>query len=450
LTDGQAEIFLLIFQKRCKRCHIRTFTRYGKSHTVALAVLSRVATFPEKWCIVSGTEKQSRIIMGYIIEHTFDNEYTKGKLEITTGGDALQRLRIERSKSRLTFRHTDNTIGEVFILSGDSRNKQKSGDAVMGFGAPNVVLDEAALVDDEIEAKIFRMLGDKIDNFYFKIGNPFRLNHFYRDANDPNFYHINVDWKRGVAEGRTTQEFIDEAMRKPFFGVLYDNKFPPADMVDDKGYVPLLAEKELRIIEPRDFVGEVRLGVDPAGLGSDETKWVARDAFKARVVGTEKISTPKSVAQTTMTLMHQLKVRPENVFIDNFGEGANVAQELMAINRLNHSDKRVTALNVGDKSTGEKFMNLRAQAYWTMREWILKGGELIEDTNWNELLDIKYRANNTGRLQVMPKSDMFKLGIMSPNTADALMLTFCKPEKKRSRIKLTPKPVVNYITGRSS
>jgi len=145
-----------------------TLTRYGKSLVTALAILTRVATFPEKWAIVAGSEKQAKIIMGYIIEHAFDNDYTRSKLAITEG-ESLEHLRRERSKSRLNFKHTDGTYGEVFILSADSRNKQRAGDAVMGFGAPNIVLDEAALVDDDIESKIFRMLGDQPDNFYFKV-----------------------------------------------------------------------------------------------------------------------------------------------------------------------------------------------------------------------------------------------------------------------------------------
>ena len=48
LTDGQAEIFSIIFSKKYPRNHINTFTRFGKSETVSMAVLTRITTFPEK------------------------------------------------------------------------------------------------------------------------------------------------------------------------------------------------------------------------------------------------------------------------------------------------------------------------------------------------------------------------------------------------------------------
>jgi len=132
LTDGQLKIFERIVKRDHPRVHLTTFTQYGKSATVALGVLTRVSTYPEKWMIVAGREKQAKIIMAYIIEHTFDNDYTKGKLEI--GGEDIERIQRERSKNRLTFRHADGGLGEVMVLSADSRNSQAAGESLMGFG----------------------------------------------------------------------------------------------------------------------------------------------------------------------------------------------------------------------------------------------------------------------------------------------------------------------------
>jgi hypothetical protein len=214
LTPTQIEIFDLIWKRKHSRNHLMCHTRYGKSFVVALSVLLRVATFPEKWAIIAPSQKKAMIIMGYIIEHAFDNAYTRSKMDIDKG-ESLDRLRRERSKQRINFKHTDKTLGEVFILSADSRNKQVAGDSLMGFGAANVILDEAALIDDDIEAKIFRMLGDKMDNFYLKIGNPFRRNHFLKSFRDPKYYKINADASIGLKEGRVTEEFLEEARKKP-------------------------------------------------------------------------------------------------------------------------------------------------------------------------------------------------------------------------------------------
>jgi hypothetical protein len=400
-----------------------TYTQYGKSHTVAVAVLTRVATFPEPWAIVSGRKDQAKIIMGYIIKHTFDNDYTKSKIIIPKGEDTAEALLRERSKNRMTFRHTDGNIGEVYVLSGDVTNAQAAGDALMGFGAPNVVLDEASLVPDNIEAKVFRMLGQKKDNFYCKIGNPFNRNHFHKDYIDKNFWKIDIGWEQGVEEGRITREFIAEAQGKPLFDILYNNKFPPKDMIDDQGFVPLLAEKDLRIIDDMPFVSAKRMGNDPAGGGSDKTKWVVRDNFIAKSVATEQTSDAKSIATKMLTLMEELTVKPNEVTTDNFGVGANVAQE------VGLSGKRINAVNVGikefpDEESKARFYDLRSYAYWQLREWLIGGGQLVRNSGWEELLKLKYRVEANGKIKVMSKELMRKAGIPSPDTADALMLTF--------------------------
>lgn len=103
------------------------------SLVIALAVLTRIITFPEKWAIVAGREKQARIIISYIIEHTFDNPMIQKKLELDPQ-ENLDRLRRERSKNRLVYKNSRGGMGEVFILTGDSKNKEQAGNSLMGFG----------------------------------------------------------------------------------------------------------------------------------------------------------------------------------------------------------------------------------------------------------------------------------------------------------------------------
>lgn len=85
--------------------------------------------------------------------------------------------------------------------------------------------------------------------------------------------------------------------------------------------------------------------LDPSGEGSDESIWVVRDNFKAKIVAKEKKSDPKSIAQKTITLMTFYGVPPEEVWIDNFGEGANVAKEIALA-----SGQRVNSLNVNEEA----------------------------------------------------------------------------------------------------
>lgn len=401
----------------------KTMVPTHNSLVVAIAILTRACIVAEKTAIVAGTGKQAKIVMGYIIEHAYDNELGKVALMIEKG-EQYDAIRRERSKEKLTFKTHTGELSEVFVLSGDSRNKQRAGEAVMGFGAKNVVLDEAALIDDEIEAKIFRMLGGRAKNFYCKIGNPFKRNHFHKDFMNQRFWHINVDYKRGIKEGRLNPDFIEEARAKPIFDILYENKFPAADMMDDKMFVPILSEGDLQIIEDSPFMGRKRLGVDPAGEGRDETVIVLRDRFKAKVLRREKVSNPKGIATQIETIMIAEDLKNTDVFVDLFGEGAKV------VNELARNGIAVNGVNVGDScedpEAKEMYINIRAHSYWLLREWIKSGAQLIKGGDWEELLDIKFKANHARKIQIKSKQDMMRDGIFSPNTADALMVTFAE------------------------
>jgi hypothetical protein len=200
-------------------------------------------------------------------------------------------------------------------------------------------------------------------------------------------------------------------------------EFPKSDAVDDQGYVPLLVETDMHTTPDAPQTQGLRLGIDPAGEGDDETVWVIRDHFKAKIVASEKVSTSKGIAQKTLTLMEQYGVRASDVTVDNFGEGANVAKELALVG------KNVNGVNVGDEAQdSDRYLNMRAEAFWRIREWLRTGGSLINDERWEELLAIRYRSELNGKLRIMSKKDMRKMGIKSPNYADALMLTFVKRE----------------------
>lgn len=296
-------------------------------------------------------------------------------------------------------------------------------EGVLLHNSQNVILDEAALIDDETEVKIFRMLGGFKDNFYLKIGNPFRRNHFWKDSLNPDWYRLNIDYKQGIKEGRISEEFIREAKQKPLFDILYENKFPPEEMMDEHGYIPIIDEKDLIEVVDEQMAKNKVLGVDPAGGGRDEAKWVVRDPFKIRVAATEKISTPKSMASRTMTVMIQEDIAPNNVFVDSFGVGAPLIAELA------RAGVPVNAVNVGDKmprdsEEAERFFNKRAWMFWELREWVKQGGTFVKNPNWKEILGVKYRAELDRRLKIMSKDEMRRKGIASPNTVDAAMLTF--------------------------
>lgn len=438
LTDSQCVLFDYIARKPFSRVHVAAHTRFGKSMTIALAILFRITSFPEKWAIVAGNDKQAAIIMSYIIQHTFDNSYFSSKFMIEAN-ESMESIRRYKNKDRMNFKIRKDKdgqwlLGEVFITNAKG---------ALGFGAPNVVGDESALVSDTDEALIARMLGDKIENFYMKVGNPWDSGHFRASFADPKYEKFIVDYKQGILENRFSLDQAMEMMRKPFFGVLYECKFPPLDTMDDEGWMPLITKDEIdkRVLRfPDPMAQEVsntgfgvnRLGGDVAGGGKNFSVLVQRTSNWARVVLKTHEPDTMTFAEAIINQKKKLGVRSNDIAIDKVGIGKGVfditARELEGVQGINAGDK------LPHDSMDEKlYFNLRAAMYWRIREWILKGGKLLAlegedlDDSWYQLTKIYYRKKlegTRGKVQIMPKEIMLKRGIVSPDVGDALALTF--------------------------
>lgn len=444
MTETQNLIFDCIFKKGAnvgkQRLWIATFTQFGKSDIVSMAVLTRVATMGEKWVIIAPSQAKARIIIGYLIKHTFDNEFTLARFKLKEG-ESFDAIRRERSKNRLTFDCGDNRIGEVFVLSAEGRLKsgEDVGNSLMGFGSPNVVMDEAALVSDEADAKAIRMVGGftgKGEDFVAKIGNPFKRNHFRAAYEDDAYYKINADYTIGLAEAneygekRLTEKFVEEMRKKPFFRIQYENKFPESDDIDAKGWTPLLTEDEVEAAISTDpeikHIGELRIGNDVARGGANYTVWAMRSMNYLEVLGKSRQDNLTEIAGQTMFFMKDKNVSAESVFIDDVGVGGG------AVDPIHYQQKKVRGVNVGMPATESgRFVNIRAESYWRMREWIKKGGKLCacHKEDWvMQLPKIKYKPDSKGRLRIMSKDEMRSYGMDSPDVTDAGMLSFVRAE----------------------
>ncbi|MDE1866721.1 MAG: hypothetical protein KGI08_03295 [Thaumarchaeota archaeon] len=445
MTPGQDYIFKNIFGRIHNRLHIMCFTRYGKSDTVGPAVLLRAATFPEKWSIIAGQKEKAKIIMDYIIEHIFDNDYMKDRY-IPDKGESWESIRRHRNKNRLTFA-TDQTkdgktlLSEIFIGSAKD---------ALGFGAKNVVADESALIPDDQWALVMRMLGDDPhDNFMAKIGNPFTRGHFLDSYRDPKYRKIVIDCYRGLQEGRITQDTIDEMKELAFFPVLYECKFPSANEIDEQGYMQLLVENDIQVAQTRvvEPAGIPRLGLDVAKGGRNFNCWVLRLDNVARVIDKNHEENSVTIAEQTMKIMDREHINPHAVFIDDTGVGHGV------VSVLKSRGLPVNAVNNGDAARkSDQFINVRAESYageYGVMTWIKQGGRLDPSKEWLELTRIRYKKDIGGRTKIESKEDMIKRGVQSPDVADALALTFAKQKiNVYTNNNLSPKQVAEGLQDR--
>lgn len=416
ITTGQADIFNSIFLKENKRVNINASTQYGKSTIIACALIARTLGMREQWGIVAGRQDKARIIMAKVIQHIFDHRDFIRFLDIDKN-EPLERIKRERSKNKITWKGG----GEITTFSAQTNSQKNVNDALTGFGVPNIVEDESALIPDNFQAMIIRMLGGHADNTLIKVGNPFYRNHFYKTSISEKYVQIFIDYHQAIIEGRYTQEFIDEAMdgmSKEQFAVLYDCKFPDADVLDQDGYYRLVTDEQILTAKERiEMVGELRLGVD-VGEGGDENVAVLRSPNYARIVHRSKISDLMATTRVIIDLIKQYGVTPENVFVDATGIGAGV------VSRLKEIGMNVSGIKWACKPRSDDFANLKAENFMTLGEAIRNGLKLEPSDDWNELFVIKWKKDTQDRIKIKTKEEMRKEKIPSPNIADAFALTF--------------------------
>lgn len=420
-TEGQIEIFHTIVYRLYPRAEIITSTQYGKSLFIALACLVVSCVEGELIAIVAPTDEKAKFIMRYFVEHLGDNILFYSQIEKNT---KLERLRMEESKERIILRNG----GGIYVLSAQAGNSQKGIEAAMGAGAKIVILDEAGLVPDAIEATIFRMIAGKgEDAFYCKVGNPYYRNHFLKSWRDPSYHRVFIDYTQGLEEGRYNLDFIKEARTKPYFDILFACKFPKEDQMVGKGFLSLFSEDELaKAQEEQQPFGEQRMGGDVAEGGGDANAIVKRWANIAKVVleyrGVADTMTFVGNVILQANMDEQNKVLDRNIFIDGIGVGKG------AVDRLHEQKWLVHQVKFSERADDPvQYSNLRAECYWRLKQWVSAGGKLFPDPRWKELLSIKYKADeSSGKLKIMSKDDMRRIGLPSPNIADALAMTFAR------------------------
>lgn len=444
ITEGQKVIMETILGRKAPdgsgrtRAHFLAHTRFGKSIAVGAAIAIRASMKGEKWAIVAPTKEQAQIIMDYVISISVNDPIISELLR----DDVAKAIK----KERLTQRRSRNHI--TYLKGGEVRTYAAG--ATMGFGAQNVVLDEAGLIDNETESKVFRMLGDSTDNFYVKIGNPWAsidengdVHHFLDSFTDQSYFSVNYDYHAGLAMGRLTKQYIEEVKKKPNFDVLYENIYPDVDKVDKQGYITLFSHKALKraLIEPgkiENMSGAPILGVDPNDAGENEAVIVKRGFNLARIelatTGFNEITLVPEVQRTGRDCQYWI--------IDKQGVGAGTVNTLKKMPE--QISERVIAMNSGlgvpeHIPDYKDFENVRAYMFWEAAKWVNTIGRLegtIED--WRQLLAVRYKNNRKGKIQVISKDELRRRKIYDLGRADAFSYTFApKPKRMPKNARVT-------------
>jgi hypothetical protein len=121
---------------------------------------------------------------------------------------------------------------------------------------------------------------------------------------------------------------------------------------------------------------------------------------------------------------------PDLFVVDAAGVGAGVCDVLRNLGY------EVEEANSSNRALEErKFYNRRAEMWWKVRDWLRDGGRLdhLDSEIADDLTAPEYGFSDRGeRVQLESKDDMRARGLPSPDTGDALAMTFWMPVAPRA------------------
>lgn len=196
--------------------------------------------------------------------------------------------------------------------------------------------------------------------------------------------------------------------------------------------------------------GQRILGFDVADEGDDANAIVLRHG--SVVVDLDEWRGQDVIYSADKVYLYSQENRVDLIHYDNIGVGAGVKAQF----RRKSGKVRTAGFNAGgavykpearytdDKKNQDMFANLKAQAWWVVRERFYKTWRALEFGDVypvdelislsGSLKDLDYLKaelsrpqvdyDNNGRVKVESKKDMAKRGIPSPNKADALIMAF--------------------------
>jgi hypothetical protein len=165
------------------------------------------------------------------------------------------------------------------------------------------------------------------------------------------------------------------------------------------------------------------IGCDPAVSSTDRFAVIRRRGRLAYKLETHHNMKSTEIVYHIVNLIKN--ENPAKVCIDSIGMGGPICDRLI---ELGYGDI-IEPVNVARQSNDRtRYLNMRAELWDQMKEWLAQEMPVqIPDSDelMSDLTSLGYHHRNAGgKLQIESKEDLKKRGMKSPDTADALALTF--------------------------
>ena len=299
---------------------------------------------------------------------------------------------------------------------------------VHNYDGVMVIFDEASGIDDSIWSVTSGFFTENTPHrFWFAFSNPRRNSGYFYEA----FHSKREFWKTREIDSREVEgtdksvynQIIDEygADSAQAYVEVY-GKFPNAS--DDQFIGSIIVDEAMKRDRYKDDSAPIIIGVDPARFGADATVIAVRQ-------GRDVIDLKKYKGDDTMETVGRIielieQYQPALVNIDEGGLGAGV------VDRLKEQRYKVKGVNFANRSRNAMmYGNMRAQMWGDMRDW-LRSASIPQDRYLKtDLISPLMKPDSKGAIFLESKKDMKARGLASPDSADAIALTFAFPVAHR-------------------
>lgn len=309
-----------------------------------------------------------------------------------------------------------------------------------------IIVDEASGIEDTIfEDALLNIFSDANPKLLL-ISNPNKLSgYFYRTFNDP---QISDQWKQITGKATDNPGLTDEQLAGMVaqyggkhtnqYQIMVEGNFPTTST---EGLISrnLCAQAvDYEVIENN---APIVWGLDPAGDGGDRSVLCMRKGNQ--VLGFHHWSnlSPTDLGERVVQLYKSQPSgsKPSVISVDVIGVGLGVASI------LKDSGIEIKSTKVNNKPTKRRddFKDLKAQLWWSAKEWFeTEEVEIPDNGEFIDELCVTGYQKDTGKIAIEAKKAVRKkLGGKSTDFADAFILTFAVSSNRTSGKYAFNKPI---------
>lgn len=295
---------------------------------------------------------------------------------------------------------------------------------------PNAIFDTArgGLTDGEPMQFLFGN-GTKNSGYFFDTHNRLKHRYITRNIDSRNVEITNKGYLQDIIDDYGEDSDTAKIRVRGMFPSKSMNQVVPTHLVQ---------AARVRKVEPNPFEPRV-LGVDVARFGDDNSVLYLRQGRDASSVPPKKFEKLDTMELAIEVIKFCAIHQPEHIFVDGGGVGGALVDTLRALGLAN-----VYEVDFGAKSSkADEFRNMGTECWMNMADWFKGDVAVFNNDDFEEELTAReYGYIGETKKFVEPKKEMKKRGLKSPDTADALALTFAIPLPS-----LTAQDVLNRIRG---